>query len=158
VRVEDDRALVDEIAKIFHRHDGVYGSPRIHMALRDKGICVGRKRVARLMREQGLQARVVRVTRFHGKQKKFFRNGENLLLGKKAPTCIDQVWVADVTYLKVNGVWQYLATVMDQHSRRILGWALSSKRNTQLTRSALIYALKKRGYPRGLVFHTDRGY
>jgi transposase InsO family protein len=74
-----------------------------------------------------------------------------------APTRIDQVWVADVTYLKVKGSWQYLATVMDQYSRRIIGWSLSKTRATTLTRAALNYALRKRGYPRGIVFHTDRG-
>jgi putative transposase len=59
--------------------------------------------------------------------------------------------------LKVKGEWQYLATVMDQYFRRILGWSLSSTSTTKLTTDALKYALKKRGYPRGLIFHTDRG-
>ena len=75
----------------------------------------------------------------------------------EAPTAINQVWVADVTYLKLNGQWQYLATVMDLYSRRIIGWSLSATRTTELTCAALTYALRKRGYPTEVIFHTDRG-
>ncbi len=67
------------------------------------------------------------------------------------------MWVGDVTYLKLNGRWQYLATVMDYYSRRILGWSLSDSRTSELTLSAMRYALRKREPVRGLVFHTDRG-
>jgi len=73
------------------------------------------------------------------------------------PTAIDQVWVTDVTYLKVNGRWHYLATVMDLYSRRIIGWSLSNTRTRKLTRSAMRYALKKRGFPEKVMLHTDRG-
>ena len=59
--------------------------------------------------------------------------------------------------ITVSGKWRYLATVMDLYSRRILGWSLSGTRSTSLTCSALSYALKKRSYPRGVLFHTDRG-
>jgi putative transposase len=72
-------------------------------------------------------------------------------------TELNQVWVADVTYLKVKGRWQYLATVMDQYSRRILGWSLSATRTMQLSVDALMYALKKRKFPRDVIVHTDRG-
>jgi len=109
------------------------------------------------MREAGLKGRVVRVTRRQPGLKRFNAKGENLLLKLDAPTGIDQVWVADVTYLKVNNTWQYLATVMDQYSRRILGWSLSKTRTTALTIDALNYALRKRKYPKGIIFHTDRG-
>jgi len=109
------------------------------------------------MREAGLRGRVVRVTRRQPGLKRFNAKGENLLLKLAAPTRMDQVWVADVTYLKVNDKWQYLATVMDQYSRRILGWSLSKTRTTTLTIDALNYALRKRKYPKEVVFHTDRG-
>lgn len=72
-------------------------------------------------------------------------------------TAINQVWVADVTYLKVNSRWQYLATVMDLYSRRIIGWSLSNTCTTKLTRAAMQYALKKHNHPKGVMFHTDRG-
>lgn len=105
----------------------------------------------------GLQGLVVRVTRRQPGLKRLKTKGQNLHLHIERPNAINQVWVADVTYLKLNVQWQYLATVMDQYSRRIEGWSLSSSRTTILTKAALLYALKKRGYPEGIVFHTDRG-
>lgn len=114
------------------------------------------KRVERLMREAGLKGRVVRVTRCQPGLKRFQARGENLLRKLAKPTDINQVWVADVTYLKVNGRWQYLATVMGLYSRRIIGWSLSNTRTTKLTRAAMRYALKKRNNPEGIMLHTDR--
>jgi len=109
------------------------------------------------MREAGLKGRVTLVTRRQPGLRRFKSKGENLLLELTTPTQINQVWVGDVTYIKINGKWQYLATVMDQYSRRILGWSLSETRSTELTRDALSYALRKRNYPTDVIFHTDRG-
>ena len=156
-RYQEDQKLLKRITKIYWRSSGRYGSPRVFRALVKQGVSVSRKRVERLMREAGLQGRVVRVTRRQPGLKRFKAKGKNLLRELSEPTAINQVWVADVTYLKVNGRWQYLATVMDLYSRRILGWSLSSTRTTELTKAALEYALKKRKYPIGVLFHTDRG-
>ena len=153
----DDQKLLELITKIYWQSQGIYGSPRVFNALKSKGMRVSRKRVERLMKAAGLRGRQVRVTRRMPGIKRFKAAGNNLLLKLAAPTAIDQVWVGDVTYLKVNGKWNYLATVMDQYSRRILGWSLSSTRNTELTGNALMYALKKRKYPKDIIFHTDRG-
>jgi len=109
------------------------------------------------MREAGLQARVMLVTRHQPGLKRFQARGDNLRLQMNEPEAINQVWVADVTYLKLKGQWQYLATVMDLYSRRIIGWSLSTSRTMKLTCAALKYALRKRGYPTGVLFHTDRG-
>ncbi len=109
------------------------------------------------MKSACLKGRVVRVTRRQPGLKKFKAQGENLLGKMCKPTAIDQIWVADVTYIKIKGRWQYLATMMDLYSRRILGWSLSTTRTTELTRAAMTYALKKRGNPKGVLLHTDRG-
>ena len=152
----EDQALDEKITQIYWASEGRYGSPRIHKALQAQGVYVSRKRVARLMKASGLVGRVVKVTQRQPNLKRFF-GGENLRLELEAPTAINQVWVLDVTYLKVSGKWTYLATVMDLYSRRIIGWSLSHTRTSELTGQALRYALKKRSYPEGVIFHTDRG-
>lgn len=129
----------------------------MYRALKGLGISISKKRVERLMREAGLVGRVTQVTRRQPGLKRFKAAGENLLLDMAAPNEINQVWVSDVTYIKIKNKWHYLATVMDLYSRRIIGWSLSARRTTELTENALNYALKKRGYPTGVVFHTDRG-
>ena len=91
------------------------------------------------------------------KLKNFQQDGKNLLLDMTQPTGCNQVWVGDITYLKLNGKWQYLATIMDMYSRRILAWSLSSDRKTCLTIKVLRNAIKKRGVQPGLIFHSDRG-
>ena len=89
--------------------------------------------------------------------KQFKAEGENLRLHAPQVTGLNQQWVADLTYLKVKSRWYYLAVVMDVYSRRILGWSLSKKRTTDLTLSALRYALKGRRPKKDMIFHTDRG-
>ena len=152
----DDEALSEMITRIYWDSQARYGSPRIHQALQREGVAIGKKRVARLMQALGLVARVTQVTRKAPGVKRFKSQGENLLENSPEAQSINQVWVADVTYIKLER-WYYLATIMDQYSRRIIGWALDRHRTTELTERALSYALRKRGYPTGVIFHTDRG-
>ncbi len=152
-----DQALLKRISKIFDKSEGRYGSPRVHKMLTRQDIQVSRKRVARLMRENNLKARVTQVTRRQPGLKRFLKRGENKLLTFGLPTACDQVWVADVTYIKLGNRWSYLATIMDQHSRRILGWSLSYTRSTELTLAALSHAVRKGRRTNGIILHTDRG-
>jgi len=123
-------ALID---RIYWKSEGRYGSPRVHKALEMQGLAVSRKRVARLMRAAGLVGRVTQATRKQPGLKRFKAAGENLLLAKAAPDGINQVWVADVTYIKVKQKWRYLAIVMDVYSRRIIDCSLGERRTTALT-------------------------
>ena len=109
------------------------------------------------MRDESLEGRVVLVTRRQPGLKRFKASGDNLRRKEPVPTKINQVWVGDVTYLKVKGKWFYLATVMDVYSRRILGWSLGKDRTVNLTLRALHHALKDRTIVDGILFHTDRG-
>jgi putative transposase len=155
-RRRQDQGLLVQIQALFDRSRGTYGSPRIHRALVANGVRVSRRRVARLMRETGLRARAVKLYRripgLHG----FFTSLPNRQLDRVA-TAPDQVWVGDVTYLKVAGVWRYLAVVMDRYSRRIVGWSLGATRDVRLTLAALNHAVRKRRPRPGLIFHSDRG-
>ena len=157
IRSKEDAKLSKEIALIYERSRGAYGSPRVHRTLKKKGRQVGKKRVERLMRENGLRGRVVRVTRRQPGLKKFKASGENLWQKIDKTKTIDQVWVSDVTFLKLKEKWRYLATVMDVHSRRIIGWSFGKDRSTNLTLTALRHALKRRRLKDGLILHTDRG-
>lgn len=118
---------------------------------------VSRKRVARLMREANLKARVTLVTRRMPGLKRFLKKGQNKILGMGPTTASNQIWVADVTYINLKGRWCYLATIMDRHSRRILGWSLAYTRTTSLTVAALSHALRKGRGTKGVILHTDRG-
>lgn len=156
-RVESDKVLLKRIRQVFNKSKGRYGSPGVYQVLKNQGLAVGRSCVERLMRLAGLKARVTRVTRRVPSLKRFVAKGENRLLAHGNATRINQVWVADITYIRHQGAWQYLVTIMDQYSRRIIGWTLSKSRTADVTAKVLAAAVKNRRYPRGIIFHTDRG-
>jgi putative transposase len=148
--------LLRTIRAVFKESRGTYGSPRIHHALLAVGLHVSRRRVERLMRETGLRARAAKLYRripgLHG----FFTSIPNRQLDRLA-TAPDQVWVGDITYLKVAGAWRYLAVVMDRYSRRIIGWSLGPTKAARLTLAALNRAVFHRRPRPGVIFHSDRG-
>src|SRR5438309_392873 len=157
VRTSQDARLTERIRQVHAQSRGYYGSPRVARQLRCEGEPVGRRRVARLMRGARLQGRSAR--RYHRsmvRPRAFFASVPNQQRAQmvQAP---NQVWVGDVTYLKVAGQWRYLAVVMDRHSRRILGWSLSIRRDPALTGDALRHSVRKRQAAPGLMFHSDRG-
>lgn len=150
-----DAELSSRIKLIFEESRGTYGSPRVHALLQRSGHKVSRRRVIRLMQQADLKARAARIYRRVPGSKAFFAQVPNRL--PERTTRCDQVWVADITYLRLPGRWRYLAAVMDKHSRRIVGWSLGSQRTTQLTVAALNRAAINRQPKAGLLFHTDRG-
>jgi len=161
-RSESDRSIQDQkltvkITQIHAANRDVYGSPRVHKALKNQGVFVGRKRVERLMREANLVARLTKVVRRKAGISAFHRGGENKLLDAGSTTRINQVWVGDITYLKVKDQWFHLAAIMDRHSRRIISWTLSKPRTADVTVGILKRALRTRGPLNGLLFHSDRG-
>jgi transposase InsO family protein len=152
---KQDRILRGEIEKIFKRSHRTYGSPRIRRALRDQGVQVSERRVARLMRAGGLRARVAGLYRSRAELRRRYMEHKNLLRRHRVSR-LNEVWVGDVTYLKVDRHWCYLSAVMDQYSRRVLGWSLGRRRTTSLTRAVFNAAYRSRR-PRRLIFHSDRG-
>lgn len=150
-----DAELLDEIRGHFHDSRGTYGSPRIHHLLRRDGIRTSPKRVVRLMQQAGLRARAARIYRRAPGVKSFPTDIPNRL--PVSTTAPNQVWVADITYLKLCGRWRFLAAIMDRHSRRIVGWSLDKHRMVPLTIAALDNAIANRRPVPGLIFHSDRG-
>ena len=153
----EDAQLLAQVRVVHERSRGFYGSPRVTGQLRLDGVCVGRRRVVRLMRLARLQGRSARLYR-HSKvlQRAFFAS-VSYRQETARTQATNQVWVGDVTYLKVAGQWRYMAVVMDRHSRRIVGWSLSHRRDAALTARALRQAARNRDAGPGVLFHSDRG-
>lgn len=156
-RQQQNIALRGRIAELFSASKGRYGSPRIHSALQREGLSIGRKRIARLMREGHMKARVARIYRRTPGTAKFYASHKNLLLTAPTPTAINQQWVGDLTYIKVGKKWRYLSVVMDKYSRKVISWRLGDEKTAKLTTSVLRAAIKQRSPLTGLIFHTDRG-
>jgi len=155
-RERQNAKLVERIRTVHCKSRSTYGSPRVHRALEQKGVRVSENRVARVMRAHGIKARVATIRYTNPTLQRFFAGARNeqLEVDLRAP---DQVWVGDITYIKVGGVYRYLAVVMDKYSRRVLGWAYGKKKDVALTLKALNRAVHCRKPSRGLIFHTDRG-
>jgi len=156
-RQREDQELSAQVRRIHADSRGFYGSPRVAQQLRLDGRVVGRRRVARLMREGGLQGRSARLYRNSKVLQRAFYAGVPYLPESAMTQQQDQVWVGDVTYLRVAGKWRFMAAVMDKHSRRIVGWSLGARRDAALTKEALRRSAAGRSVRPGLVFHSDRG-
>ncbi|MCG7937612.1 MAG: IS3 family transposase [Candidatus Thiodiazotropha lotti] len=156
-RAKEEIMLLERIRSIHQVSRQAYGSPRVYRSLKASGITVGKNRVARIMRENGIQGRVVTVTRRAPGLRQFQQDGENLRLQSSFPKAKDKQWVADLTYVKVGSQYQYLITIMDVYSRRILGWSLCQSRTAADVLALLRRVIRKRRPDPGLIFHTDRG-
>lgn len=153
----EDAAIIEQIRRVHATSLDTYGSPRVTQAMRQAGVPIGRRRVARLMRRARIQGRSARLYRRRRVgQKAFYKSVPNRQREVQLQGT-NQVWVGDVTYLRVRQQWRYMAVVMDKYSRRLLGWSLSKRRDAALTRTALQHALTRRRPSAGLIFHTDRG-
>jgi putative transposase len=148
--------LVEHIGRVFEASRSTYGSPRVHRALRQEGETVGRRRVERLMRENVIQACSHKLYRRLPGLGQFFGQCVNKT-HTLSVTRSNQVWVGDVTYLKAGGEWRYLATVMDRHSRRILGWSYGKEKTALLTARAFRRACRSSRPTAETIFHSDRG-
>ena len=156
-----DLRLRVHVRAVFRKSRGTYGSPRVYRELREEGVRVSRRRVERVMREEGLCARPRR--RFRGTTTDSthpHRIAENVLdraFSVEACGGVDRVWVGDITYLPTREGWLYLAAVLDLKSRRVVGYAFAPTLESGLAVEALRQAIGRRKPRPGLLHHSDRG-
>lgn len=158
-RVKADRVLRERIRTIHEQVQRRYGSPRVHQELKALGIRCGEKRVARLMREDGLRAKQARSFRVTTQSKHREPIAENHLARQftvERAERPNRVWAGDITYIPTGEGWLYLAVILDLASRRVVGWALRTRLDQELALGALRMALTHRGAHGGL-HHSDRG-
>jgi putative transposase len=158
-RRREDSALAGRIREIHRDSRGTYGAPRVHAKLRSEGARVGNKRVARLMREEGLEG-------CHRRRRKTPRTtlrdpraapAEDLVERDFVPEAANRLWVADISYVPTWEGFDYLAFTLDAYSRRLVGWAMADHLRAELVTDALGMALWRRDPAPGLIHHSDRG-
>ena len=147
-----------KIRRIFYRSRKTYGSPRIHAELKEQGMRIGHGRVERIMRKDQISPQkpcIFRVrTTISDPTLKYFNNHLNQSF---APDRIGEVYVSDITYIRIKGGFAYLSTVMDLGNREIIGWDLSESLESRSVANSLERALKKRPIGGASIFHSDRG-
>jgi transposase InsO family protein len=156
-RARADTKLGVEIAAIHAESRQCYGSPRVQAELRARGHGPSRKRVARLMRQQGLAARRRRRFRVTTDSNHARPVATNVVARQFTTAAPNATWVTDITYIWTGEGWVYLAVILDLFSRLVVGWALSARITQDLALEALGMALARRRPPQGLVHHSDRG-
>jgi putative transposase len=153
----EDLVLLAHIRSAFARSHGTYGSPRMTRELQDDGLNVGRRRTARLMRENGLKARQTRRFKRTTDSHHAFPVAPNLLEQNFSAERPNQKWAADISYVWTCEGWLYLAVILDLFARRVVGWAVSDRLHQELALEALHKAVAVRRPSAGLIHHTDRG-
>jgi len=153
----EDARLAEQVKTAFQANRGVYGSPRVHAELQAQGITCARKRVARLMRQQGLAARKARHRTITTHSDPEAQVAPNLLQRNFHADEPDTKWVADTTYIWTAEGWLYLAVVLDLFSRMVVGWSMAATQDASLVVQALQMAIARRHPQAGLLHHSDRG-
>lgn len=152
-----NEALDKKIIQLFERHHGRYGAPRLTDELNDHGEICGKNRVARRMKYLGIRAKGKKKFKVTTDSKHNLPVAPNLLNRDFSAVLPNQKWVGDITYIWTDEGWVYLATVIDLYSRIVIGWSIQPNMSRQLVCDALMMALWRRGFPRGVMFHSDRG-
>lgn len=150
-------ALANDIQRLFETSKQTYGSPRIVRDLHEEGQFCSKNRVARLMRSKGLVAKAKRRFKTTTRSKKNQRCAPDLVRRRFVAESPNRLWSSDITYIWTRQGWLYLAVILDVYSRMIVGWATSSRINTELVCTAITRAIYTRRPNAGVILHSDRG-
>jgi transposase InsO family protein len=152
-----NQELYTKIKAVYHESEGTYGSPRIYSVLEQQGVTCSENRVARLMRLRGLRAKQEKTFKTLTRRNRAHPVAPNQLKRDFEAARPNEKWLTDITYIRTEEGWLYLAVVLDMYSRRIVGWAMSDRMTSDLTISALKMALQHRDVQPGLIHHSDQG-
>jgi putative transposase len=152
-----NKILDQKIIPIFNRHGSRYGSPRITSDLQHDGENCTKNRVARRMRHLGLRAKGKKKFRVTTDSNHTLPVAKNILNRDFVASAPNKKWVGDLTYVWTDEGWLYLAVIIDLYSRAVIGWSINSTMARDLVCDALKMALWRRGFPRGVICHSDRG-
>lgn len=156
---EEDKRLLLLIARSFHTHRRRYGTRRIRDDLRHQGYALGRRRVVKLMKIEGVSAIQPKIMQTKNDRKQtYFGIHDNLIMDLKELKQSNRLWVGDITCIPIQAIqFGYLAVLMDRFSRSIIGWKLGTDMTEQIVIKALRMAIRNRKPAKGLIHHSDRG-
>jgi transposase InsO family protein len=156
-RSQSNRRLIAKIRCFHQASRRTYGSPRIHRDLLDSGESVGINRVARLMKQAGIQSKMAKrfVVTTHSKHT--MQPAPDQLKRRFQTEAPNKAWVSDTTFIATRQGWLYLAVILDLYSRQVIGWAMSDRNDKQLVSDALTMAVWRRGMVKQVIVHSDQG-
>ena len=156
-REQENKILLDKIKDIDKDHNGLYGSRRIHIELKEFNLFYNLKRIIRLMKSNNIYAKTKKKFKITTNSAHSEPISANLLKRNFVTYAPDMVWVGDITYVWTMEGWMYLSTVIDLFSRKVVGWAMRDNMSTDLIIESFLNAASKRKINMGLIFHSDRG-
>jgi len=156
-RYQENQTLLKMIKEIFEESKQRYGSPRITAELNNRGIKCNKKRIARLMAQSSIQAKIFMKYRTTTNSNHQREKSINLLNQEFIRKSSNEVWSGDITYIRTEQGWLYLAAVIDLYSRKVIGWQLDKSLGSDLVEKALQKALMNRKIKNGIIFHSDQG-
>jgi putative transposase len=156
-RVLKDIVLLEEIREVHKESRGTYGSPRIVKELKEGGIEVGRRRISRLMQENGITGSPPKRFKVTTDSKHSLAVADNVLNRDFNPDTPNRAWATDISYVRTWEGWMYLAVVIDLFSRRVVGWSMARHMRAELCLDALSMALGQRSPQPNMLHHSDRG-
>lgn len=157
LRAKRHRDLTIKIRRAHIESRRIYGAPRIHGDLTDNGERVGKNTVACLMKKADIQSKVHKRFVVTTDSRKTKEPAKNILGGAFTVDTVNRKWVSDVTFIPTRKGWLYLSAIMDLYSRKIVGWSMGEKNNTELVEDSLKMAVAHRGDIKGVLLHSDQG-
>jgi len=155
-RGQENERLLEQIQDIYRESRCLYGSPRITAELKDRGIVCNHKRISRLMHVNHIQAKTQK--KFRVKTSKHdYPLFPNILKQEFQASEPNRIWTSDITYIRTDQGWLYLAAILDLFSRMVVGWAMDAHMDHSLVLHAIWQALGRRNLLEGCIFHSDRG-